>query len=60
MKVAMELGGKEPDLSRMIYLVAIFGGYPGCNKDGPPGPQSMWQGLTRVRDFAIAWKAFGK
>jgi len=60
MKVAMELGGKEPDLSRMIHLVAVFGGYLGRNKDGPPGPQSMWQGLTRVRDFAIAWEAFGK
>jgi hypothetical protein len=59
MKVAVELGGKEPDLSRTIHLVAAFGGYPGRKNDGPPGSQSMRQGPTRVRIVAIAWEAFG-
>ena len=60
LKEAIEPEGKEPDLSRMIRLVTIFGGYPGRKNDEPPGAQSMWQGLARVRDFAIAWEAFGK
>jgi hypothetical protein len=27
--------------------------------DAAPGPQSIWQGLMRVKDFAMAWHAFG-
>jgi hypothetical protein len=48
----------EPTLSVMLVLVSAFGGHLGRTGDGPPGPQSMWQGLTRVRDFALAWEVF--
>ena len=47
----------EPSLSEFIRIVGKLGGHLGRKRDGPPGPQSMWQGLTRVRDFACAWEA---
>jgi hypothetical protein len=49
----------EPSLAEMILLVAKQGGHLGRKGDGPPGPQVMWQGLERVRNFAEAWQAFG-
>jgi hypothetical protein len=50
--------GRKTSLNEMVALVGAFGGHLGRKSDGPPGPPSMWQGLTRVRDFAIAWEAF--
>jgi hypothetical protein len=47
----------EPTLSEFIRIVGKLGGHLGRKGDGPPGPQSMWQGLARVRDFAIVWQA---
>lgn len=41
-----------PDLNTMISIVASFGGFLGRKSDGFPGPQSIWIGLQRVRDFA--------
>jgi hypothetical protein len=48
-----------PTLGELIPLIASLGGYLGRKGDGPPGPQTMWIGLQRLRDFAIAWSAFG-
>ena len=48
----------EPTLAEFIGIVGKLGGHLGRKRDGPPGPQSIWQGLARVRDFAIAWLAF--
>lgn len=47
----------EPALGEFILTVAGFGGHPGRKSDGPPGAQALWQGLTRLRDFALAWHA---
>lgn len=47
----------EPTLGEMVKMVGRLGGHLGRKSDGPPGPQSMWQGLGRVRDFAYAWLA---
>jgi hypothetical protein len=41
-----------PDLNAMISTIASFGGFLGRKSDGFPGPQSLWIGLQRVRDFA--------
>jgi hypothetical protein len=49
----------EPTLAEMILLVAKQGGHLGRKGDGPPGAQVMWQGMERMRCFAIAWLAFG-
>lgn len=48
-----------PSLTEIIPLIAAMGGYLGRKHDGPPGPKTMWIGLQRLRDFAIAWTAFG-
>jgi len=47
----------EPTLGEFIGIVGKLGGHLGRKSDGPPGPQSIWQGLARVRDFALAWRA---
>ena len=49
---------KKPSLGEFILKVAEFGGYLGRKSDGPPGPKSIWIGMTRVRDFTLAWKHF--
>jgi len=51
-------GAGEPSLSEFIAIVGKLGGHLGRKSDGAPGPQSIWQGLARVRDFACAWVAF--
>lgn len=48
-----------PTLEVIIPMIAALGGYLGRKHDGPPGPQTMWIGLQRMRDFATAWTAFG-
>jgi hypothetical protein len=48
-----------PPLADLVTLIAELGGYLNRKHDGPPGPQTMWIGLQRVRDFAVAWTAFG-
>jgi hypothetical protein len=50
---------KPPTLGELIPMIASMGGYLGRKHDGPPGPQTMWIGLQRMRDFALAWSAFG-
>lgn len=51
---------KPPALGEFIIMVATLGGY--VNKKGaePPGVKTMWKGMARMVDFAIAWEAFGK
>lgn len=48
-----------PPLDEMIRLVARLGGHLGRKQDGPPGAQVLWIGIQRMRDFALAWQAFG-
>jgi hypothetical protein len=48
-----------PSLEHMVELVAGLGGYLGRKHDGPPGPQTIWIGLQRMRDYAVAWTTFG-
>ena len=53
-----EAPAKPPLLGDMIKMIAELGGYLNRKNDGPPGPQTMWIGLQRMRDFADAWIAF--
>ena len=49
-----------PRLHDMVRLVAQLGGYVNRpNRRDPPGPQTLWIGLQRMRDLAWAWDAFG-
>jgi hypothetical protein len=50
---------KPPRIAEIIPLIAGLGGYLGRKHDGPPGPKTMWIGLQRMRDFAVAWRTFG-
>ena len=47
-----------PTLAELVAMVAQLGGYNNRKTDGPPGPQALWMGLRRLRDFVLAWKTF--
>lgn len=46
-----------PSLNEMIRMVAGFGGFLNRKGDGFPGPQTLWIGLQRTRDFVLAIEA---
>ncbi len=46
-----------PSLDEMVRLVASFGGFLNRKGDGFPGPQTLWIGLQRTRDFVLAMDA---
>jgi hypothetical protein len=48
----------EPTLGEFIGIVGKLGGHLGRKCDGPPGPQRIWVGMGRIRDFALAWRTF--
>jgi hypothetical protein len=51
---------QRPKLSVMMKLVAQLGGYVNRpNRKDPPGPQTVWLGLQRMKDLAWAWDTFG-
>ncbi len=47
-----------PSLGAMLVMIAELGGYLKRKHGGPPGPQTIWIGLQRARDFALAWSVF--
>jgi hypothetical protein len=48
---------KPPTINTMIRMMAGYGGFLGRKHDGEPGPQTMWIGLQRARDFVLAFQA---
>lgn len=56
--VVRDLDGKVPTLNELIVLIARYGGHLNRKCDGPPGAQTMWVGMQRLRDFTLAWKQF--
>lgn len=49
---------QAPRLEEMVNMIASLGGYIGRKHDGPPGPKTMWIGLQRMLDYALAWRSF--
>jgi hypothetical protein len=49
---------KPPSLQTIVTLIAQLGGYV-KRKDSPPGTQTIWIGLQRMYDLALAWETFG-
>lgn len=47
-----------PTLSEFTKLLAGLGGYNNRPSERAPGPQSIWVGIRRMTDFAIAWETF--
>jgi hypothetical protein len=51
---------QPPCLGEMVRLVAQLGGYVNRpERKDPPGVQTVWLGLQRVQDLALAWTTFG-
>lgn len=48
-----------PTMEEMVYMIASLGGHLGRTHDGPPGPKTMWIGMQRMIDLALAWRTFG-
>jgi hypothetical protein len=49
---------KPPSLREMIRMIAGLGGFLGRKSDGEPGTQTLWRGLQRADDIAIAFGGF--
>ena len=47
----------SPSLGTIVRLIAGFGGFLGRKHDAHPGPKALWEGMQRVREFAIALEA---
>jgi hypothetical protein len=43
-----------PTINKMIRTISTFGGFLNRKGDGEPGVQTLWIGLQRVKDFALA------
>lgn len=51
---------RPPRLREILPLIAQLGGYVNYpNRHDPPGPQTIWLGLQRMYDLALAWNTFG-
>ncbi len=46
-----------PTLNTIVRMIAGFGGFLDRKHDGEPGPQSIWIGLQRTRDFVLTLEA---
>ena len=49
---------KHPTLRDILLLIAQLGGYV-QQKNTNPGTQTVWIGMQRMYDLAMAWDAFG-
>jgi len=45
---------QPPTLDAMIKMVSSFGGFLNRKNDGFPGPKTIWIGMQRCLDFALA------
>lgn len=51
---------RAPKLSEFLPVLAQLGGYVNYpNRKDPPGAQTIWLGLQRMYDLALAWNLFG-
>ncbi len=53
-----ELPTQAPRLAEMVHLIASLGGYIERPKS-EPGTQTLWIGMQRMYDLALAWDTFG-
>ena len=44
---------EPPPLGEMVRLVARLGGFLGRKSDGSPGPKAIWEGMEKVRHYAV-------
>lgn len=48
---------EPPSMNTILRMLAGFGGFLDRKHDGEPGPQTVWIGLQRSRDFVLALQA---
>lgn len=46
---------KPPSLKEAVWMIAKLGGFLGRKGDGHPGTTTVWRGLQRLEDIAIAF-----
>jgi len=46
---------QPPTLQDSILYLARLGGFLARKRDGPPGVQTIWRGLSRLSDIAATW-----
>ncbi|MGH3522829.1 MAG: IS4 family transposase [Mycobacterium sp.] len=44
-----------PDLHTAVRWIAQLGGFLGRTRDGEPGVETLWRGLTRLHDLVRMW-----
>lgn len=42
-----------PSLNDMVRIIAGFGGFLGRKSDGQPGAKAIWEGMEKVRHYAV-------
>jgi len=47
---------QPPTLREATRMIARLGGFIGRRGDGNPGPMTIWRGLQRLQDIALAWR----
>ena len=47
---------QPPTLSEMILFIAKLGGFLGRKSDGIPGTETVWKGIDRMQDIAMAFR----
>jgi hypothetical protein len=50
---------RPPRLRDFVQLLGRLGGHNGRKGDGAPGAETLWRGIRRMTDFALAWQTFG-
>ena len=48
---------EPPRLGEMVRLIARFGGFLARKGDGHPGPKAIWEGMEKVRHYAVGIEA---
>ncbi len=47
-----------PTMHEMIRMIAQLGGFLGRKHDGEPGLKTIWIGMQKAKDYALAWEIF--
>lgn len=47
-----------PTIYQMLRMVAQLGGFLGRKHDGEPGLKTIWLGMQKMKDYALAWEIF--
>ena len=49
---------KIPTMHEMVRMIAKLGGFLGRKHDGEPGLKTIWIGMQKAKDYALAWEIF--